>query len=292
MWIHCAVVCSQVCRCTVNSSTLRAPKTDEWGQRSTVPISCSLGYVTQVLFYTLRLLRTWTWRVQLSTSPMSLFMLSSDNQYFLLAGLVCVCVLLSVWNPCMDWISSKVWRFFQRRSVPYVQLSRLHFHPATDAMWRTAHDSCCTSTQTHGNNRPRAHERVHHIYPCLHVHIEDLNVHHRSLMISNDFCWSASFRCDEPQVQVKLMSFVMIFCSSVITMTVFDQCPGNTWFTMVSTCADGMTLCFQVDFSLTPHFYYLAKHEYMTAPHSCNGYWTNFLHKSSLWVDVNTVHTN
>ncbi len=32
--IHCVVVCSQVCQCTVNSSTRRAPGTDEWGQRS------------------------------------------------------------------------------------------------------------------------------------------------------------------------------------------------------------------------------------------------------------------
>lgn len=149
MWIHCAVVCSQVCRCTVNSSTLRAPKTDEWGQRSTVPISCSLGYVTQVLFYTLRLLRTWTWRVQLSTSPMSLFMLSSDNQYFLLAGLVCVCVFECVKSlHGLDLFQSL--KVFPKAFCPICAVVQASFSPRN---WCHVTDSSRQLLHEHTNTR-------------------------------------------------------------------------------------------------------------------------------------------
>lgn len=97
MLIHCAVVCSQVCQCTVNSSTLRAPRTDEWGRRSSAPISCSLGYVTGVLSYTLQLLKHGHQQFSSRLHPR----LSSDNRYFLLTGLVCVCFWV-----CLDLFQS------------------------------------------------------------------------------------------------------------------------------------------------------------------------------------------
>lgn len=117
--------------------------------------------------------------------------LSSDNHYFppiwpYVSFLsVCDCT----WNPLL-WLD-----LFLPLAVSYVQLSRLHFHPTSDAMWRARGLMARNSCETRSNSWPQAHG-AHHVYPCLHVQIEDFDswvksFQHRLLMISNNFCSSA-----------------------------------------------------------------------------------------------------
>lgn len=151
------LLCSQVCQCTVNSLTLRAPGTDEWSQRSAAPISCSLGslYIqrSRDLRPPLHLRKTRTLRVHLFT----LNMLSSDNQYqpYVCLFWVCDCT----WNTLL-WLD-----LFHSLKAPWLSLPLMcscpgfiftpHLMPCegrTD--WRLA----TAATRAHGakrsNSRP------------------------------------------------------------------------------------------------------------------------------------------
>ncbi len=134
---------------------------------------------------------------------------------------VCDCT----WNPLL-WLDL---------AVSYVQLSRLHFHPTSDAMWRARTDGSQQLRNMQHQQTPRARER-----PCLHVQIEELDswvksFQHRLLMISNNFCSSAWVQVEQlwSAIQKHPRPGKADTCDECCCFSIFDQCSGNTWCTLL-----------------------------------------------------------
>ncbi len=206
----CVFVCSQVCQCTVNSSTRRAPGTDEWGQRSAA-------------LWDHYILRSRDPRPPQNTdikgSPL-------HSQKSLFPSHPALCVFLE----CV-WLYVKSFALIGSRCLicAVVQAS---FSPH---IWCHVKSADWQLEQLQHQQTPRARER-----PCLHVQIEELDswvksFQHRLLMISNNFCSSAWVQVEQlwSAIQKHPRPGKADTCDECCCFSIFDQCSGNTWCTLL-----------------------------------------------------------